>query len=69
MTNAVRTDIKRVLLANVKDAPYGLLRFHRQTDNDIELLYECGDFYEIGGMVFLAKEEAQKELERRKKLK
>lgn len=40
MTNAVRTDIKRVLLANVKDAPYGLLGFHRQTD-DAELLYEC----------------------------
>lgn len=30
---------------------------------------ECGDFYEIGGMVFLIKEEAQKELERRRKLK
>lgn len=28
----------------------------------------CGDFYEIGGMVFLTKEEAQKELERRRKL-
>lgn len=41
MTNATRTDIKRVLLANVKDAPYGLLGFHRQTDNDTELLYDC----------------------------
>ena len=30
---------------------------------------ECGDFYEIGGMVFLTKEEAQKEVERRRKLK
>lgn len=29
---------------------------------------ECGDFYEIGDMVFLTKEEAQKEVERRKKL-
>lgn len=27
---------------------------------------ECGDFYEIGGMVFLTKEEAQREVERRK---
>lgn len=26
---------------------------------------ECGDFYELGGMVFLTKEEAQKEVERR----
>ena len=43
MTNTIRTDIKRVLLANVKDAPYGLLGFHRQTDNDTELLYECDD--------------------------
>lgn len=33
------------------------------------IVYKCGDFYEIGGMVFLTKEEAQKELERRKKLK
>lgn len=41
MTNATRTDIKRVLLANVKDAPYGLLGFHRETDNDTELLYDC----------------------------
>lgn len=41
MTNAVRTDIKRVLLANVKDAPYGLLGFRRRTDDDTELLYEC----------------------------
>lgn len=29
---------------------------------------ECGDFYEIGGMVFLTKEEAQKEVERRRKI-
>lgn len=41
MTNATRTDIKRVLLVNVKDAPYGLLGFHRETDNDAELLYDC----------------------------
>ncbi len=27
---------------------------------------ECGDFYTIGGPVFLTKEEAQKEVERRK---
>lgn len=27
---------------------------------------EWGDFYELGGMVFLTKEEAQKEVERRK---
>lgn len=27
---------------------------------------ECGDFYELGKMVFLTKEEAKKEVERRK---
>lgn len=29
---------------------------------------ECGDFYELGSMVFLKKEEAQKDVERRKNL-
>lgn len=29
MTNAIMTDIKQVLLANVKDTLYGLLGFHR----------------------------------------
>lgn len=29
---------------------------------------ECGDFYELGGMVFLKKEEAQKDVERRRKI-
>lgn len=30
---------------------------------------EFGDFYELGRMVFLTKEEAQKEVKQRKKLK
>lgn len=29
---------------------------------------ECGDFYELGKMVFLKKEEAQKDVERRRKI-
>lgn len=38
-------------------------------DGNQYVVDEYGDFYEIGGMVFLTKEEAQKEVERRRKLK
>lgn len=31
------------------------------------IIDECGDFYEIGNLVFLKKDEAEKEVERRKK--